>query len=257
MENLLALLPGLMGIVIIDLVLSGDNAIVIGMAARRLPPRQRRMAIILGGAGAIGLRVLFAAMTALLLQIPLLQAAGGLLLVWIAWKLLREEQAAHDVAESVSLIGALKTIILADVIMSLDNILAIAGVSHGDVGLLLFGLVLSMPLILFGSGLIATIMNRAPWLMLVGAGILAWTAGKMIVEDPVVGQYLPNPEMAHLVAPVLLTIGVLLPSLWSAFVKGTRAVRPAPRVDVQGSVAPIPVPVESEEFAEAGQDRTR
>ena len=257
MENLLALLPGLMGIVIIDLVLSGDNAIVIGMAARRLSPRQRRMAIILGGAGAIGLRVLFAAMAALLLRIPLLQAAGGFLLVWIAWKLLREEGSGHDVAESGSLVGALKTIILADVIMSLDNILAIAGVSHGDVGLLLFGLLLSMPLILFGSGLIAAIMNRAPWLTLVGAGILAWTAGKMVVEDPVVTQYLPNPGMAHLVTPVLLTAGVLVPSLWGAFVHRRRAARSTPRADGRGPAVPIPVPVESEDLPEAGKDRGR
>lgn len=146
------------------------------------------MAKHMAGSGASGLRVAFAATAALLLQIPLLQATGGLLLLWIAWKLLREGGASHEVAESVTLFGALKTIILADVIMSLDNILAIAGVSQGDVSLLLFGLVLSMPLILFGSGLIATVMNRMPWLSLFGAGILAWTAGTMVLHDKIVGQ---------------------------------------------------------------------
>ena len=213
LENLGPLLAGVLGIVVIDLVLSGDNAIVIGMAARRLPPKQRRMAIILGGAGAIGLRVVFAATTALLLQIPLLQATGGLMLLWIAWKLLRDGEASHEVAESVSLVGALKTIILADVIMSLDNILAIAGVSHGDVGLLLFGLIVSMPLILFGSGLIANIMNRMPWLGMVGAGILAWTAGTMVIHDKIVGQLLPNSALLDTLVPVVLTVGVLAPSL--------------------------------------------
>ena len=255
MENLLALLPGLLSIVVIDLVLSGDNAVVIGMAARRLPPKQRRMAIVLGGAGAIGLRVAFAAVAALLLQIPFLQAAGGLLLVWIAWKLLREEEEAHGISESVSLFGALKTIILADVVMSLDNILAIAGVSHGDVGLLLFGLALSMPLILFGSGVIANVMNRAPWLMLVGAGILAWTAGSMIVEDAIVAQYVPNLDVAHLAVPLLLTVGVLAPSIWSAWTRRGRGNRPAPRIKIEGPVVPVAVPVERDEEAGAGPVR--
>jgi YjbE family integral membrane protein len=257
LDSLIALLPGLLSIVVIDLVLSGDNAVVIGMAARRLPPHQRRMAIIFGGAGAIGLRILFAAIAALLLQIPFLQAAGGFLLVWIAWKLLREDEAAHEVAESVTLIGAMKTIILADVIMSLDNILAIAGVSHGNIGLLIFGLVLSMPIILFGSGLIATVMNRAPWLMLVGAGILTWAAGKMIVHDAIVAEYLPNPAAADILVPLLLTAGVLAPSIWKSVVRRRKAVQVAPRVKVPGPVGPIMVPVDPEERADAGRERVR
>jgi YjbE family integral membrane protein len=252
LESLLAMLPAILSIVVIDLVLSGDNAVVIGMAARRLPPRQRRMAIIFGGAGAIGLRILFAAIAALLLQIPFLQAAGGLLLVWIAWKLLRDDAAAaHDVSESVTLLGAMKTIIMADVIMSLDNILAIAGVSHGNIALLIFGLLLSMPIILFGSGLIAIVMNRAPWLMLVGAGILTWAAGTMIVHDGIVAQYLPNPAVADILVPVLLTVGVLAPFIWNGVVRQRKAVQPAPQVTVPGPVAPIAVPVESEDHVEA------
>lgn len=211
---------------VVDLVLSGDNAIVIGMAARRLPPRQRRMAIILGGGGAILLRVLFAAIAAVLLAIPLLGAAGGLLLLGIAWKLLREGEAAHDVSEGVSLFGALRTIIMADVVMSLDNILAIAGVSHGNVGLLLFGLLLSMPLILFGSGLIANAINRLPWLALVGAGVLAWTGGAMLVEDQVVAGWLPHIESLHLAIPGLLTAAVLAPSLRRYLALRSRGVRP-------------------------------
>jgi YjbE family integral membrane protein len=258
LEGLLALLPGILSIVVIDLVLSGDNAVVIGMAARRLPPRQRRMAIIFGGAGAIGLRILFAAIAALLLQIPFLQAAGGLLLVWIAWKLLRDDQAAdHDVAESVTLMGAMKTIIMADVIMSLDNILAIAGVSHGNIGLLIFGLLLSMPIILFGSGLIAMVMNRAPWLMLVGAGILTWAAGTMVVHDAIVAEYLPNPAVADILVPVLLTVGVLGPFMWNGYVRRKKAAQTVPTVTVHGAAARVAVPIEAEEHAEADAEPAR
>ncbi len=213
LENLLIYLASLMGIVVIDLVLSGDNALVIGMAARRLPSHRRRLAILLGGAGAIGLRVLFAAVAALLLGIPLLQAAGGLLLLWIAWKLLRDHEATHEVAESVSVLGALRTIILADVVMSLDNILAVAGASHGSLELLLFGLMLSMPLILFGSSLVASLMNRMPWLELVGAGVLAWTAGVMILEDAIVGSLLAGVVPLSLLLPMALTAALLVPSL--------------------------------------------
>ncbi len=213
LENLLAYLTSVLGIVVIDLVLSGDNALVIGMAARRLPYHRRRLAILLGGAGAIVLRVLFAAIAALLLAIPLLQAAGGLLLLWIARKLLRERESSHQVAESVSVLGALRTIVLADVVMSLDNILGVAGASHGSLGLLIFGLLLSMPLILSGSGLVARLMNRLPWLELVGAGVLAWTAGTMIAEDPIVGGLLPLEGALLLLLPALLTVGLLAPSL--------------------------------------------
>ncbi len=213
MEKLASMMAGVLGIIVIDLVLSGDNALVIGMAARRLPPRQRRLAIILGGGAAIGLRVLFAVIAALLLAIPFLQAAGGLLLLWVAWKLLRESGPVHEAEESISVVGALKTIVVADVVMSLDNILAIAGVSHGDILLLLFGLLVSMPLILFGSGIIASLMNRVPWLGLLGAAILAWAAGSMIIEDEVIGHLVPYPDQLHFVVPAVLTIAVLIPSL--------------------------------------------
>ncbi len=183
-------IQAIFSIVVIDLVLSGDNAVVIGMAARNLPPDQRRRAIILGAGGAIGLRVLFTALVAVLLGIPLLQAAGGLLLLWIALKLLRDQRQGHDVKEGGSLFEAVRTIILADVVMSLDNILAVGGAAHGSLPLLLFGLALSMPLILFGSSLVATLMNRFAWLVYLGAGVLAYTAAEMILEDPVVMSWL-------------------------------------------------------------------
>jgi len=213
LENLLPLAAGVLGIVVIDLVLSGDNALVIGMAARRLPPTQRRLAIILGGGAAIALRVLFATIAAFLLTVPLLEATGGLILLWVAWKLLQDSGPAHETRESLSIFGALKTIVVADVVMSLDNILAIAGVSHGDIGLLLFGLLLSMPLILFGSGLISALLNRLPWLGLLGSAILAWTAGAMVIEDQIVSGLLPDRELLRSIVPPLLAVAMVLPSV--------------------------------------------
>ena len=188
----LTLVKAIFSIVMIDLVLSGDNAVVIGMAARRLPPEQQRKALIFGAGGAVGLRILFTAMTALLLGIPLLQAIGGVVLVWIAYKLLRAESKEHQVKEGNTLFEAIRTIVLADVIMSLDNILAVGGAAHGSVGLLMFGLMLSMPIILFGSRLVATLMNRLPWLVSVGSAVLAYTAAEMILKDPKVSPFFPH-----------------------------------------------------------------
>jgi YjbE family integral membrane protein len=203
------LIRQVLSIVVIDLVLSGDNAVVIGMASRRLPPEQRRKAIIFGAAGAIGLRVTFTAMIALLLGIPLLQAVGGIVLVWIAFKLLRQEHEEANVREGANLFEAVRTIIIADVIMSLDNILAVGGAAHGSVPLLLFGLALSMPIIMFGSNLVATLMNRLPWLVYLGSAILAYTAGEMIFEDPIVGDYLPHNAIFEYTAIGLLVIGTI------------------------------------------------
>ena len=204
------LIRAILSIVIIDLVLSGDNAVVIGMASRRLPAEQRRRAILFGAIGAIGLRITFTAMIALLLGIPLLQAIGGAVLIWIAFKLLRDSHAEHNVREGVNLFDAIRTIIVADVIMSLDNILAVGGAAHGNLALLLFGLALSMPIIMFGSNLVATLMNRIPWLVYLGSGVLAYTAGEMIFQDPIVGRFLPHTrvfEWIVIIAIVVVTLG--------------------------------------------------
>lgn len=183
-----SLLTKILSIIIINVVLSGDNALVIGMAARTLAPRQRRMAIIIGGAAAIALRIVFTVVVALFLEIPLLEALGGVVLIWIAYKLLNDESQAHDVQAADSLVASVKTIIVADVVMSLDNMLAIGGASGGSIELLLFGLGLSMPFILLGSNYLARLLNRFPWLMLGGAGVLAVTAARMIVSDRLVAN---------------------------------------------------------------------
>jgi YjbE family integral membrane protein len=185
LETLLAALS----IVVIDLTLSGDNALIIGMAAHRLDPRQRRLAVLFGAGGAIVLRVIFAALAAILLRIPFVELGGGLLLVWIAFKLLRDEaESEHGAPTGNSLMEAVKVIILADVVMSLDNILAVGGASHGSLELLAFGLALSMPIVMFGSSMLAGLMGRLRWLVYAGALVLAWTSAQMILEDPLISS---------------------------------------------------------------------
>lgn len=206
-------LTGALGVILIDLVLSGDNAVVIGMAARRLPSRQRLLVILLGGLGAVLLRILFAIGASYLLTIPFVHTLGGLLLLWIAWKLLHDEEHEHFVGSSGSLISALSTIVVADLVMSLDNVLAIAGVSHGDLKVLSLGLALSMPLVLSGSGLIAALIGRLPWLMPVGSIVLAWTGGGMILEDHLVGQAIPDVSALETLFLVTLASAVVGPSV--------------------------------------------
>lgn len=171
-------------IIALDLVLSGDNAVVIAMASRRLPPEQRKRAILVGGGGAVVLRIIFTIGAALLLNVPLLQAIGGVLLVYIALKLVRPEADPHgSVAEAETMGGAIRTIILADAVMSLDNMLAVGGASEGHLGLLVFGLALSIPILLFGSSVIARLIDKYHWLTFVGAAILVQTAMEMLLRD--------------------------------------------------------------------------
>ncbi len=199
----------IISIIVIDLILSGDNAVVIGMAARRLSPENRRRAIIFGGAGAVGLRILFTAMAALLLGVPYLQAIGGLLLLWIAYKLVRPQHNEAHVGEAGSLAEAIRTIILADVVMSLDNILAVGGAAHGDIRLLLFGLVLSIPILLLGSELVARMLGRFPFLLYLGAFVLILTAVGMILEDDIVHDQFETSAFG-LIAITLLLTGLII-----------------------------------------------
>lgn len=199
-------------IVLIDLVLSGDNAVVIGMAARRLPPDSRKRAILLGGLGAVVLRVTFTIMAALLLDIPLLRAIGGVLLLWIAYKLVRPQQDTHNVSEADSLAQAVKTIILADFVMSLDNILAVGGAAEGHLGLLIFGLIFSIPILMLGSELVARLLNRLPILLYVGVVVLVITATRMILHDEKVqaiyhASHLETAILAAIFSAVIIWLG--------------------------------------------------
>jgi YjbE family integral membrane protein len=171
-------------IVIIDLALAGDNALVIALAVRTLPKRQQLLGRLWGTAGAVGLRLSFIAIVSYLLGVPLLQAVGGVLLVWIAIKLVRQESGAEEhVRHGTTLLEAIWIIVVADVIMSLDNVIGVAGAAEGDMRLVIFGIGLSIPIVVWGSGILATLMNRYPWIILIAAGILGEVAGKMIVHD--------------------------------------------------------------------------
>jgi YjbE family integral membrane protein len=176
---------GVLKIVLIDLALAGDNALVIALAVRTLPPRQQLQGRIWGTVGAVGLRLGFIFIVTHLLGIPLLQLVGGLLLVWIALKLVLQSE-THDgehVKAGTTLLGAIWIIIVADVIMSLDNVIGVAGAAEGDMRLVVFGIALSIPIVVWGSGLLARLMNRYPWIILVAGGILGEVAGKMMLHD--------------------------------------------------------------------------
>ncbi len=171
-------------IIVIDLVLSGDNAVIIGMACRHLSVKDRRSAVFYGTLGAVLMRIGLTGMATWMLGIPLVKAVGGALLLWIAVKLLIAKEAETvDVAYSRSKGQAIQTIILADVIMSLDNVLAVGGAAHGNIWLVLFGLGLSIPLLMWGSALVARLINRFPVLLYIGSAILTFTAVQMFIED--------------------------------------------------------------------------
>jgi YjbE family integral membrane protein len=189
-------LSALLSIIIIDLVLAGDNAIVIGLAARNLPKHQQKKAVIWGTVGAVVIRALATLFVVWLLKVPGLLLIGGILLVWIAYKLLIEEK-GHDVEAGGSLWEAIRTIIIADALMGLDNVLAVAGAAHGSFLLVILGLLISVPIMVWGSTLILKAIERFPIIITIGAGVLAWTASKMIVDEPFLDQYFANPIVKY------------------------------------------------------------
>jgi YjbE family integral membrane protein len=203
-------------IILIDIVLSGDNAVVIALACRNLTQEQRKTGIFWGVAGAIILRVVLTVFAAMVMGLPWLKLVGGLLLIWIAVKLmLPEEQDGHDIKASANLWGAVKTIIVADFVMSLDNVIAVAGAAHGSLALLLFGLAVSIPLIVWSSQLILHWMERWPVIILLGAGLLGYVAGQMIFTDPGVLGLLPElPKWIDKVAGAVGAVLVVAAGRW-------------------------------------------
>lgn len=197
-------------IIVLDLVLSGDNAVLIGMAARNLPAEQRKKAILIGAGLAVVLRAALTALATYLLNIPLLMTIGGCLLLWIAVKLLVEEEPDSSVSAGATMKTAVKTIIIADVIMSLDNVLAVAGTAHGNIPLVIFGLALSIPIIMWGSRWIADLLQRFVWLVYLGSGILGFAAGQLIIDDPALASLLTDQSALHDSLPYLLAIVVVL-----------------------------------------------
>jgi len=204
-------LSSLLAIVLIDIVLAGDNAIVIALAARQLPPHLRRRAIVWGALGAVAVRIVLTAAVVWLLQIPGLLAAGGALLVWIAWKLLMPEEASALGADAGHVTGfwsAMRTVIVADALMGLDNVLAVAGASHGNLVLVALGLAISVPIVMWGSTVVLKVVERVPAVVYLGAGVLVWTGVTMVRNEPLVQAWLASRPAAvwlgYALVPVVL-----------------------------------------------------
>jgi YjbE family integral membrane protein len=200
-------------IMLINLVLSGDNAVIIAMASRNLPEHQRKAAIWWGAVGAVVLRIVLVFAALLLLRVPYLQAAGAMLLMYIAIKLLDDDGNAHsDVREAKGLWQAVWTIMAADFIMSLDNVLAIAAIAKGHVVLVMIGVMLSIPLIIWGSSLVVKLLIRFPVLSYAGAAILGYTAGEMLLGDPRLGRWISlMPQHVHVTVPLVCMAFALVP----------------------------------------------
>lgn len=207
-----------LSIILIDLALSGDNAIVIGMAAAALAKQQRKWAIVLGGSLAIILRISLTIIITLLMQIPLLCAAGGCVLFWVAWKLFRldvneaENAEKAEAKQSKNFRQVVILILTADIIMSLDNVIAIAGTAHGNIILLILGLLLSMPLLMTVGGVISLFIDRFKWLVYLGAAVIIFTGTRMIFEDSLIQSQFPLSPV--IVLPVSIFIGITVSTLF-------------------------------------------
>jgi YjbE family integral membrane protein len=210
----------LLAIVLIDLVLAGDNAIVIALAARNLPKQHQKKAIVWGTVGAIVVRSAMTLVVVWLLRIPGLMAIGGVALMWIAYKLIAEDDGGGDEhgPAATTFWGAMKTIIIADAVMGIDNVLGVAGAAQGAFDLVVIGLLISIPIVVFGSTMILKLVEKYPSIMYIGAGVLAFTAGKMVVNEKLLAPWFKGPEASHQLAYwgfvvatiiVVLTLGYL------------------------------------------------
>jgi YjbE family integral membrane protein len=208
----LELITSILIIIGIDIVLGGDNAIVIALACRNLPERYRNKAIIIGTLLAILCRIVITIGAVYLLAIPFLQFVGGVLLVYIAINLVKNQEETTMVKGSSSLAIAIKTIVVADVIMGIDNVMAVAGAAHGNFYLVMIGLVFSIPIIIWGSKIILVVMEKYPIIIYFGAGILCYTAGKMIIHEPMLSPMLPS-GIWQVLFPYILLAGVLILTL--------------------------------------------
>ena len=211
------LIIGVLTIIYVNFILSGDNAVVIAMAVRSLPGKQQKLGIFWGAIGAVILRIVLTFIAVKLLEVPALRLAGGLTLVWVTWKLLHQsaDGGEEHVKSSANLWEAVKVIVIADLIMSLDNVLAVAAAAKGSLALLIFGLGLSIPIVLFCSALIAMLMTRYPWLVLVGGLILGKVAGELIVTDSLIVHRLePYAKTVEWVFPLCLAVAILIAANW-------------------------------------------
>ena len=202
----------LVQIMLINVVLSGDNAVVIALACRRLSPEHQKKAFIWGSVGVVVLMVLLTACVVFLLSLPYLEVIGSLLLLWIGIKLLVAEDSAEDgkVEQKATLMAAIRTIIIADIIMSLDNVLAMAGAAKGHMWMLIAGLVVTVPIILFGSALLMKLMERFPIFVMIGAALIGWVAGEMVISDPAIKDWIDaNMHSLHTISPIACAVMVI------------------------------------------------
>jgi YjbE family integral membrane protein len=216
-------------IIWVNLLLSGDNAVVIALAARSLPPKQQKMAVFWGSAAAIIMRVVLTLFAVALLQLPYLKLIGGVLLLWIGVKLIVPEEGGEDIQSSDNLFQAVKTILIADLVMSLDNVIAVAaaaeqGPPEAKITLLVLGLALSIPIVIFGSTLMLKVMGRFPIIITLGAALLGWIAGDIMVTDPAIAGWIKANHAALLewkAAPITGAIFVVALGKWLAARQGS------------------------------------
>jgi len=220
-------------IIMIDLLLSGDNAVVIALACRNLPEAQRRKGIMYGVGGAIGLRVVLTFFAVTLLALPYLKLVGAILLLWIGIKLILPEDEEHgegSIKAEANLWGAVKTIIVADFVMSLDNVLGVAAVAHGNVWLLVFGLLVSIPMIAWSSQLVLKLIDRYPFIIYAGGALLGYVAGEMLVTEALFKELVEANHYLHWLVPALCAVFVLAMGWWLAMRKAV-AIKAVDLVD--------------------------
>jgi YjbE family integral membrane protein len=200
----------LLQIIGVNIVLSGDNAVVIALAARSLPAHQQKAAVLWGSGAAVVMRIVLTIVAVEMLKWPYLKLIGAVLLIWIAVKLLiPEDEGEGDIATSDNLIAAIKTILIADLVMSLDNVIAVAAAAKGSLTLLILGLAISIPLVVFGSTLLLKLMGRFPVIITIGAALLGWVAGEMAFSDPSISGWTESHHNLHLIPPVLCALLVV------------------------------------------------
>ena len=227
-------------IILIDLLLSGDNAVVIALACRNLPPHQRKKGVLFGVGGAIGLRIVLTFFAVGLLALPYLKLIGALLLLWIGVKLILPEDEAHgesNIKADTRLFGAIKTIIIADFVMSLDNVLGVAAVAKGNLSLLIFGLLISIPMIAWSSQLVLKLIDRYPVIIYVGGALLGYVAGEMLVGETLFITLLESRHYLHWLVPGLGALLVVVLGRWLAMRKAVSAA-PIDLVDKKVTVVP-------------------
>lgn len=214
----------LLTIVFIDLILAGDNAIVIGLAARNLPAEQQKKAVIWGTAGAVGIRIIATLLFVKLLAVPWLNLAGGLLLLWIAYKLVVKENTHNDIKAGNTLMQSIKTIIIADAAMGIDNVLAVAGAANGHLLLVVIGLIISVPIVVWGSTLFIKLINRFEWVVYLGSAVLAYTAAKMITHEKVFADFFSN-KLYYWIYIAIMIIIVISLGYWTNTRNSKRAAK--------------------------------